>query len=1011
MRCAIVCTVCLAGAFLSGLSYSQNPPDPYGDNIARTAPRTPADERKAFHLPPGFDVQLVASEPEIHKPINIAFDDHGRLWLSESVEYPFPAKPGTKGRDAVKVLEDFAEDGHARKVSTFADDLNIPIGVLPLPTGALVYSIPSIWRLTDTDGGGKADKREMLLEKYGYRDTHGMTGEFTLGFDGWVYACHGYSNTSTVKAADGSAVTMQSGNTYRFKVDGSHVEQFTHGQVNPFGLSFDPLGNLYSCDCHTRPIYQLLRGAFYDSFGKPHDGLGYGPEIMSHDHGSTAIAGITYYAADHFPKEYQDTVFVGNVVTNRINHDRLEKHGSSYRAIELKDFLSSDDPWFRPVDIKLGPDGALYVADFYNRIIGHYEVPLDHPGRDRERGRIWRIIYRGPDGKGTPVAPRSDWTKATVSELIEDLAHPNLTVRLKATNQLVSRCATVNERIHALLQARGNPWQRMHGLWVLERRGALDDATLAAATRDPESGVRVHAQRILAERATLPPTLREVVLAGLLDRDAYVQRCAADALGRHPSADQVRPLLDLLHTVPPDDTHLRHVVRMALRDHLLTSVSWSQLPTATWSEADARAVADVAPGVPSREAAQFLFNHVQHFTEDRDTLARYVHHIARHGNDDLDRKLLELARGAKPTDLDQQVALLQALEQGWQERGVKLSDPAKTWALDVTRKLLTTGNPAQVQAGIERAGSLKLEPLSESLVSIAGQHQAPEQQRSAALNALMGIDGVKHAPLVAKVLADESEPAGLRDQAAALLARTNQSAAQDELVKLLPTATARLQNAIALGLSTTPAGAEKLLAAVAAGKASARLLQEKPVELRLLAAKIPDIKARLAKLTEGLPPVDEKLQKLFGQRRAGFIAAKSNVSLGEKVFEKHCANCHQLGGKGAKVGPQLDGVGIRGVDRLLEDILDPNRNVDQAFRATTLELKNGTVQTGLLLREEGEVLVMADAQGKEVRVPKGTVAERTVSQLSPMPGNLVDQIPEPDFYDLLAYLLKQQPPR
>src|SRR5262249_14199501 len=144
--------------------------------------------------------------------------------------------------------------------------------------------------------------------------------------------CHGFSNTSTIKAADGSSITMQSGNTYRMKADGSHVEQWTWGQVNPFGLCFDPLGNLYSADCHSRPAMQLLRGGYYSSFGKPHDGLGFAPEMMTHDHGSTAICGIVYYAADRFPKEWHDNLFIGNVVTNRINRDTLEKHGSTYKA-------------------------------------------------------------------------------------------------------------------------------------------------------------------------------------------------------------------------------------------------------------------------------------------------------------------------------------------------------------------------------------------------------------------------------------------------------------------------------------------------------------------------------------------------------------------------------------------------------------------------------------------------------------------------------------------------------
>jgi putative membrane-bound dehydrogenase-like protein len=228
--------------------------DPYSEFIASSKPRTPAEEQKCFHLPPGFVIELVAAEPAIIKPINMNFDDRGRLWVTQSVEYPFPATGDRQPRDTVKILESTNGDGILDKVTTFADKLNIPIGVLPLDKGALVYSIPNIYGLYDTNGTDHADKREILYSSYGHRDTHGMTGSFTWGFDGWVYACHGYSNTSIIKAKDGSSIEMNSGNTYRFRADGSHVEQFTHGQVNPFGLTFDPLGNLYSADCHTRPI-------------------------------------------------------------------------------------------------------------------------------------------------------------------------------------------------------------------------------------------------------------------------------------------------------------------------------------------------------------------------------------------------------------------------------------------------------------------------------------------------------------------------------------------------------------------------------------------------------------------------------------------------------------------------------------------------------------------------------------------------------------------------------------
>jgi putative heme-binding domain-containing protein len=1025
MRFACTCAGCLVLVLVAGLVHSDGGKDPYADNVAATGPRTPADEQKAFHLPPGFEAQLVAAEPDINKPINLNFDEHGRLWVTSTVEYPFPAKADARPRDSVKVLDDLGDDGRARKVATFADGLNIPIGVLPLARGAMIYSIPAIYHMQDTDGDGKADKREVLYEKIGFADTHGMTGEFTWGFDGWVYACHGYANDSTVKAADGSSISMNSGNTYRMKPDGSHVEYFTHGQVNPFGLTFDPLGNLYSCDCETRPVYQLLRGGWYPSFGKPHDGLGFAPEMIDHGFGSTAIAGIAYYAADHFPPEYRDTVFVGNVVTNRINLARVEWHGATPLAVQQPDFLRSDDPWFRPVSIILGPDGALYVADFYNRIIGHYEVPLDHPGRDRERGRIWRIVYRGKKetggAKGTgpqrdkgpvpfppPVPPRPDWTKATIAELVADLGHPNLTVRFMATNQLVGRGGNATEAVREVMRPDSRPWQRVHGLWVLDRRGALDDKTLTTAAQDADAGVRVHAQRILAERPVLTPLLRSLVCAGLKDKDALVQRCAAEALGRHPGPENVRLVLDLRHSVPAADTHLLHAVRMALRDQLVAPAAWSLLPTSSWNEADARAVADVATGVPSAEAAQFLLQHIGRVHEGSDNLVRYFHHIARYGPGDVEGQLLALLGSQAADNLEEQVALFRALAQGTQERGTALTPAARTWVLELARRLLGSRDTGRVLAGIDLAGLVKLSVLQDALVKLAVTAH-PESERTAALNALVGIDPKGHILLLGDLVRDAGESQAVQDHAANLLALINQPESREELLAVLPTAPARLQTVIASGLAVSPAGAEKLLEAVAAGKASARLLQERPVEVRLVGTHLPGIAERLAKLTQGLPPADQRLHELLDRRRTGFAAAKPDAALGTKVYEKSCAICHQLNGKGVKIGPQLDGIGIRGVDRLLEDVLDPSRNVDQTFRLTTLALKSGQVVQGLVLREEGAIIVLADAQGKEVRVPKDTVEERTLSQVSPMPANFADQIPEADFYNLLAFLLKQQP--
>jgi putative heme-binding domain-containing protein len=984
------------------------------ENVSSLPPRTPEDERRALHLPPGFEIQLVASEPDIHKPLNLAFDDLGRLWVTDTLEYPFPKPPGTPGRDTVKILSDFRPDGRAGKIQTFADGLNIPIGLLPYPSGreAIVHNIPNIYLMRDTDGDGRADRREILYGIFGHRDTHGMTNAFSWGFDGWIYACHGFSNTSTVQGKDHQPIVMNSGNTYRMRPDGSHAEYITHGQVNPFGLAFDPLGNLYSCDCHSRPIYQLIRGAWYPSFGKPDDGLGFGPEMVTHDHGSTGIGGISYYAADQFPETYRGTVFIGNVVTNRINHDRIVWHGSSPNGIEQPDFVWSEDNWFRPVDIELGPDGALYVADFYNRIIGHYEVPLTHPGRDRSSGRIWRIVYRG-DAKQAPAPSSVDRTKSSIPELIADLGHSNLAVRISAANQLVERGGRdVEDAVRKVMIRGETARRRVHGLWVLQRLGALDDGILLACADDTDRELRVHSVKALIERADLSPSLHALAKRAANSSDPFVRRAAAEALAAHPDPSHIRPLLALRQNAWVDDTHLVHGARIALRDQLKTAGAWQGLETLGLTDRDRHDIADVATGVPTPDSAAYLEGYLKGQDETPANWVRYVHHIARYAAPDRIDGLVDLVRRAGLHGRRVQAQLVKAIHQGLQERGMPPAATMHAQAVEHARALLDSKDAGEIDLGIELASGLRLGEVQGTLREVARRTAAAAPQRSAALTALAAIDPRGNEALLKDVLLDPSATIELRETAVGLLAANARPRTVHILVEAMPVAPGRLQATIAAGLSRSRRGAEALLEAIAAGKASARLLQEQPVAVALKQANPPRLEERLKSLLAGLPPADLKLAALMDRRRLGFRASSRphRPEEGAAIFEKNCGICHQLGGNGARIGPQLDGIGSRGIDRLVEDVLDPNRNVDQAFRTTTLALENGQLVSGLLLREEGEILVLADAQGKEVRVPRPSVVERKMSPLSPMPANFADQIPEVDFNRLLDYLLSKREP-
>ncbi len=427
----------------------------------------------------------------------------------------------------------------------------------------------------------------------------------------------------------------------------SRIEHYTHGQVNPFGLAFDPLGNLFSSDCHSAPIYQLLAGAYYPSFGKPDDGLGFAPTMMEKPRGSTALDGISYYADDLWPEEYRDSLFIGDVMSSAVFRDRAVEQGATKIARPSPDFITTDDPWFRPVDTQLGPDGALYIADFYNRIIGHYEVPLSHPGRDRTSGRIWRVVYRGTNGP-PHLRPRRDLSKASAEELVHALADPNLTFRRLATDQLTDRLGqeAVPPVRATLARKPVNPFQTIHCLWVLQRLGALDDKTLGTAAKARDRAIRVHAMRVLADRPRFTPTLQRLALAGLKDPDALVRRCAAEALANHPSYENIQPLLALRRRVPEPDTHLLYVARKALRDQLNVEEDFKRLAASKLSADDAKRIADVALGVKSASAGSFLIEYVQKASAGRETFATILRHAARYAPQSDFDALAQIARKA-----------------------------------------------------------------------------------------------------------------------------------------------------------------------------------------------------------------------------------------------------------------------------------------------------------------------------------------------------------------------------
>jgi len=1208
---------------------SKAPQDPFAENVRTTPWLKPEEQQKTFHLPPGFEIQLVAAEPDIHKPLNLAFDAAGRLWVTTSIEYPYAAPTNRPGRDRLMIFADFGPDGRARKVTEFAGGLNIPIGIFPFyspASGALkrssvealkreagpadakpastlqpfnastntwkciVWSIPHLWLMEDTDGDGKADKREVLYGPFDHtRDTHGNQASFRCGFDGWLYCTHGYNNDSHVKGRDGHEVHLNSGNTYRFRLDGSRIEQHTHGQVNPFGLAFDPLGNLFSSDCHSEPLYQLLAGGYYPSFGKPHDGLGFAPNMMERMRGSTAIDGVSIYADDVWPEEFRGNLFFGDVMASRVMRDRPVENGSTVNSKAAPDFVATDDPWFRPVDTTLGPDGALYIADFYNRIIGHYEVPLAHPGRDRTSGRIWRVVYRGSDGKAK-LHPAADFTKASANELLVELAHPNLTRRMLATDQLTDRIGKdavplVKRRLATTIP---RPAFSVQSLWMLYRLGALEPSALSILAKHEDRLVRVHVQRIAADilRAASGPAptdaarvALQIAQKGLTDRDPLVQRCAAEALGSFPLAAHLRPLLDLRARVPAPDTHLLYVVRKSLRDQLQSESVFDEVNRQQWSEPDLLALSDVAIGVKSPAAATFLLGQLPRLSKAKTPsppIAEVLRTVARYAPESELPRLADFANDRIPDaygleqyqELERQFALLKSVDEGLQQRGRARPEGIRSWGTNLVWKFFTAldgyhswtatlyePNPTAVPWDLESRSSTDGRkrqltsslPHGEQLTGVlrspdfplparlsfwlcghdgfpdkpaGGQnfirlrvvgsgetlarapaprndtarritwelpgHQgkrvyveavdgdagnayawlafggfepelsqlrpsefSPRKMRdwfAAATDAAVRLQMKESAPIFAHFCSpqrnmrlDDSDteliaglarawvtlepgqavpvlsgalitnygPAAYREAVADVLAGQNSADAQTGVVAALKSLPLKSQEKLAYTMASAKFSAETLLAGIENGAISPRVLQRVGVNNRLKASKPRDWEARVQALTAKLPPADDARDKLLAERRLACTTAPGKADTGKLVFTRQCAACHRVGSEGALVGPQLDGIGQRGLDRLCEDILDPNRNVDRAFRSTLLVLKDGEVTSGLFRREEGELVVLADVTGKEITVPKKDIAERRESETSLMPENFGELMTPVEFADLMAFLLSK----
>ncbi|MEI9917709.1 MAG: PVC-type heme-binding CxxCH protein [Bacteroidota bacterium] len=965
----------------------------FAENIRPTDPRTPQEELAGFIVPEGFEITLFASEPDIDKPMNITFDAKGRMWVTQSFEYPFPTF-GRKPTDKVTILEDTDNDGKADKFTVVSDTSNIPIGIYPTVDGAISFSVPNVYKLTDADHDDRFESKTRMLGPFGYQDTHGMVSNFIRGYDGWIHSCHGFTNKSTFAGADGDSITLISGNTFRFKMDGSRVEQLTFGQVNPFGLVFDKYGYVYSTDSHSSPLYQLIRGADYPHFGKVPI-MGFGPDMKPLVDEATALAGITQYADIQFPEDFRGNFFIGDVVNSRVHRYSATWKGSSPVGKSEVDFIKSEDPWFRPVNIKLGPDGALYVADFYNAIIGHYEVALDHPKRDKQRGRIWRITYKGNKNE------KIDLTKLSAEELIAKLDAENLPTRMLATDQLTDRIGS------GAVDALKNKKNNVHALWALHRLNALEKDALINALKDPDSLIRIHAFRILLE--TSDPSFYTNVVDGLNDKNPHVQRAATELLSKYPTIESTQAALDVLHKTKADyDNHLYYTARLSLRNLLRNEDVLKAAVAKQWNDEDAGLIAGVMVDVNSANAAVYLTNYMKTHKLPDDKVPQAYQKIVQYTPANKLQSVVDEALGNPNASLEQKALIYRGIQQYDKKLFAKV---APQLAADLLKKYPATDlrdddtKYNNQTTAIAIVGDYKVKSLVSELKAFLDQGAKVGQNlRSNVLRALMKIDPA-NASIGGEILKNDSVT-DFKIRIATVMGEfpgKEVNSVLNELTSIPPA----LQEPVVIALAGSPEGKDIIFDKVRKGDLMARILLQPRAKELILSNASKKQQDELAALTASLPPVSAEKQAVIDKRLASFEALdKKDLSIdsGSMVFQQNCGICHKLGGQ-LGVGPQLDGIGKTGARGLIEKILDPNRNISKAFQNYTIKLKDGTVKSGLYRRDEANGKVFADITGKEFTIATSDIASQELSKFTLMPDSFESTISEKDFNLLVNYLL------
>jgi putative membrane-bound dehydrogenase-like protein len=984
---------------------------------------SPEEACRHMTLPAEFEAKLVASEPMVRQPVAIEFDDRGRLWVIQYLQYPNPAglkrvrvdrysrtvydrvpEPpphGTKGADRITILDDFDANGRAHHSKDFVGGLNLATGLAIGNGGVYVLQVPYLLFYADRNGDDIPDgDPEVLLTGFGMEDAHSVANSLTWGPDGWLYGCQGSTVTAHIRG-----IEFQQG-VWRYHPRTRRFELFCEGGGNSWGLDFDRHGNLfYSTNVGGFVMLHGVQGAYYwKQFGKHgalHNPYAYGhiEHVLHHNFqgGHVAVGGLIYQG-DAFPERFRGKYITGDLLGHAVYWHDLTPDGSSFQSAHGGTLLAANDTWFATSDVTTGPDGSVYVADWCDKRMAHPDPDADW---DRSNGRIYKIEAR----QRKPPA-EIELAGLSSEKLVDLLSHPNDWYVRRARRMLGERRdASVFTPLRNRILENSNDQLALESLWALYVNGDCDDGLLQELLSHRNPDVRRWAVRFLGDEGKVSPQIaRQLAAMAASEPDVTVRSQLACSARRLPAEAG----LSIVEQLVRHDGDIRD----------------PHIPLLLWWAVEQNAV-------PAMDRVLSLFagpDAWQHPLIRDQIIERLVRRYAAEGSPAAEAACVRLLKSA-PTSADR-ARLVAALDLGLKERssssgqenlGTLFTQYASVHADTAINRKAVQVMPALRSLLAELWHTDRSNVSYLRVLSHLGESAAQDQAWHLALDphvdtatrsmllAIVGETGeARFLPGLLRLI-DAGQPEPIQVAALEALTRYDRPEIATKLVHDYPGLRDRLKSRVLSVLLSRRIWALALLAEIDAGKIAAK---EIPVdELRGLAQfhdrQLNDlVRKHWGDIRGGTP--EEKLAEM--RRLNNDLRAQAgNPAAGHLLFAKHCATCHRLFNEGNRIGPELTFANRHDRDFLLASLVDPSSVIRKEYLSYVVRTEDGQVLTGLVIAQTQGEIILLTAKNERATVARSKIESMTESPVSLMPENLLKQLQPAEVRDLFAYLQGDKP--